>query len=654
MIKLLSFFFLLFTSFSLCASPVPVEHFAKVPEYHDVVISPSGEYLAVQREAEEDKQFVAVVRTKDLKLMSHIPATGGVSPYNPVWINDERLVVQYSQELSSYEQESANGELFSMNFNGKKKRKIIEHQRAVTVGKQSFLNNLHGWARVNHLLPDEEDYVLIEFWEFTRKRSTNVKPKIYKIHATRGKVSLITQAPSYNAYFTFSPKGEVKYSVGIGKEGIKKTNNWVVHKFNGKQWEKLNDLNFDTDSVKIVAVTSNPEEVYVWAEYDDKPDKIYRYNMETGDKKLVFYHPKVDPRSLDIDKETGELIAVHYEPDYPNIHIVDENHVYSKWYPALYQAFNGKGVRITSATNDQSMLVVYVFGANEPGQFHLFNTQTKKLKYLFNSASWIDTKALAEVKPISFKARDGLEIHGYLTKPNNAKGKVPLVVIPHGGPHGPRDFWRYDSEVQFLASRGYAVLQVNFRGSGGYGLGFEESGYLKWGTDIQYDIIDGTKWAANLDSVDGERICIMGASFGGYSALMSPTIESNLYKCAVGFVGIYDLELMWTTANTEKTRIGENFLREIIGEDKEEMKKNSPLHNIDKLKAPVFLVHGKKDWLVDEKHFHVMKKALTEKGHPLETMLVKKEGHGFANEKNRVEYLKRVETFLAKYIGEKI
>ena len=653
MLRLVSVLILAVVAVVVTAEPIPVEHFAKHNEYHNVVISPDGKYLAVQRSAEQDKQLVAVIDAKEMKLLSHIPATTGISPFRPTWVNDTRLVVQFTEEFDSYEQEFANGELLSMEFNGKKQRRIIEHVSAVRAGgSKKPLNNLHGWARIDHLLPDEENHALIKLWEFGHTR-IGKRPKIYKIHTTRGKTKFVAEAPSYDAYFTYSPKGELMYSVGIDKENVKNSNDLVVHKYENKKWTKLENINIsDAETISIVAVTKNPNEVYAWAEYNDKPDKIYRYNMETGDKKLVFYHPKVDPRRLDIDRVTGELIAVHYDADYPNIHLVDQDHLYSRWYPALYNVFNGNKVVITSATKDGSTLVVHVSGANEPGQFHLFDTKTKKLRYLFNAASWVKTDSLTEVKPISYKARDGLEIHGYLTMPKSVDGKAPMVVMPHGGPHGPRDYWRYDREVQFLASRGYAVLQVNFRGSGGYGRGFRLSGYRKWGAEIQYDIVDGTKWAANLDTIDEDRICIIGASFGGYSALMSPTIEPDLYKCAISNVGLTDLNLMWSTADIDDTRLGKNYLMEAIGDNKEELNKFSPLHNIDKLKAPVFLAQGKKDHRVDKKHFEVMKAALEKKGHPHETMLVKKEGHGFASEENRIEYLTRVEAFLNKYIGK--
>jgi dipeptidyl aminopeptidase/acylaminoacyl peptidase len=469
-----------------------------------------------------------------------------------------------------------------------------------------------------------------------------------------GRISIITKAPSTYSYLTFSEKGDPLYSVGLDKSN-KEKNVVVVHQYVDGKWEKLNPKGLDdTEEFRVISETENSSEVYLYARFLNKTDRIYRYNVETGSKTLVFAHAKVDPHDIEIDDKTRRMIAVHFEDGEPNLHIIDENHIHSKWYPNLFQVFQGKRVLITSATEDGSKMIVHVSGANEPGQFHLFDTNTKKLRYLFNAASWVNTEQLSQTQPVSFKARDGLEIHGYLTHPKNAKKSAPLIVMPHGGPHGVRDQWIYNPEVQFLTSRGYGVLQVNFRGSGGYGLGFEKAGYRQWGGKIQQDIIDGTRWALKQEGFDKDKVCIMGGSFGGYSALMSSILEPDLYKCAIGFVGVYDLALMYTTGDIDERKAGLKYLKDVIGEDEKELAQFSPVTRVAELKAPVLLIHGEDDWRADVKHFEVMKKALEKKGHPLETMLVDKEGHGFANEKNRIEYFKRIDKFLAQYLGNQV
>lgn len=224
------------------------------------------------------------------------------------------------------------------------------------------------------------------------------------------------------------------------------------------------------------------------------------------------------------------------------------------------------------------------------------------------------------------------------------------MVFPHGGPAS-RDYWEYNAEAQFLANRGYAVLQVNFTGSTGYGKGFEEAGYRHWGDLIMEDIIDGTQWMIDIGVANKSKVCIMGVSFGGYSALMAPTIEPDLYKCAVSIVGVSDLELMWEEGDINETVFGRNYLMDAIGKDENELKMFSPVNRAHLLKAPVLLMQGGEDERVPEIHYEAMIDTLKKQNHSYETFYRANEGHGFYNEKNRIEYLKAIEKFLAKYIG---
>ena len=586
------------------AEDIPTSAFARPMEFHNAVLSPTGEYIAVQRSAEEGKQLVAIVSTADMGLLGHIPAGHDFSPFNPIWANDERLIVQMSLDLRSEEFQRANGELLAIDFDGDNRQMIVQQASLVSDGRDNDKpqNSLFGFATVAHRLPSEKDHVLIRFSPYERGRGGRI-PVLYKMNINRGSTTRIAEAPTAHASFVFSPDGELRYSVGLDEAALDDgLNEWVTHRYNDGEWAQLDSLDLDAKEVTVLASGSNAE-IYIQTGHLNKPDRVYRYNLESGDKTLVFANPTTDPAAFDFDRNTGELIAVHFDDGYPNLHLVDEEHVYSQWYPALWEAFGGLRVRIISSSDDHRLLLLHVSGDTEPGQYRLFDTQTRDMKYLFNAASWIEPDKMSETQPIEFDARDGLKIHGYLTLPRRGDDPAPLVVMPHGGPYGVRDRWRFDNDVQFLASRGYAVLQVNFRGSSGYGWGFADSADGKWGTDIQYDIIDGTRWAADLDVIDAERICIVGASFGGYSALMAPTIDPDLYQCAVGVAGVYDLELMWSTGDIERMQFGENYLLEAIGRDPETLRANSPLYNIDKLKIPVLLAHGSKDWRVDVKHF---------------------------------------------------
>jgi dipeptidyl aminopeptidase/acylaminoacyl peptidase len=246
-----------------------------------------------------------------------------------------------------------------------------------------------------------------------------------------------------------------------------------------------------------------------------------------------------------------------------------------------------------------------------------------------------------------------LTIDGYLTLPPfKTAQKPPLILIPHGGPYGFRDSWYFDSDVQFLANRGYAVLQVNFRSSSGRGSAFQKAGYRQWGGKIMDDLVDGVKWAAAQGEVDGARMCVYGVSFGGYSALMLASREPELFKCAVGYAGVYDIALMQTEEGVagNSRRIAWN--KRAFGEDKAEWARYSPHLHADSIKAGVLLIHGGKDKTAPKEHAFLMKEALEKAKHPPEWYYVDYEGHGFYDTENQAEVYRRLETFFAKYLGK--
>lgn len=221
-----------------------------------------------------------------------------------------------------------------------------------------------------------------------------------------------------------------------------------------------------------------------------------------------------------------------------------------------------------------------------------------------------------------------------------------MVVNPHGGPHGIRDWWGFDPQNQLLAQNGMAVLQVNFRGSGGYGERFEQAGYQKWGSDIQHDIIDATQYVIDQGVADKERVCIAGGSFGGYSALQSAVLAPDMFKCAVGFAGVYDLELMFDEGDVARTRSGTSYLKDVLGQDKATLKAMSPSENVAKLKANLLLVHGGEDERAPIEQLESLEKALKAHNYPYQKLVMDNEGHGFYNDSHRAKYYDQMLSFL--------
>jgi dipeptidyl aminopeptidase/acylaminoacyl peptidase len=295
----------------------------------------------------------------------------------------------------------------------------------------------------------------------------------------------------------------------------------------------------------------------------------------------------------------------------------------------------------------------------QPGAFYLFDRKARKLEWLADSAPWIDPKKMSRMQPIRYKARDGLEIPGYLAVPReSARKELPMVVVVHGGPWVEGARWYYNPEVQFLASRGYAVLLPNYRGTTRYGWKHFSSSFRQWGLAMQDDITDGVRWAIAQGVADPSRICIYGSSYGGYAALMGLAKTPGLYRCGIDYVGITDLRLFvsGTSSDLAYSPFLRYELKAMIGDpdaDAERLKANSPVELAASIKAPVFLAYGAADRRVIPEHGLRMKAALEAAGAKPLWMNAEGEGHGYRTMENDVKFYDTVEEFLAGNIGAK-
>ena len=317
-------------------------------------------------------------------------------------------------------------------------------------------------------------------------------------------------------------------------------------------------------------------------------------------------------------------------------------------FKGMLSALPGYSLSLTSRSSNGQYWVLYAYNDIDAGTFYLFDKSSGQLTQLLANMNHISIDDFSETQPVTFPATDGTLIHGYLTYPvGKAKDeKVPLVTLVHGGPHGVRDYWGFDRDVQMLAGQGYAVLQVNYRGSGGYGADYQQAGYHQWGDLMQQDIIDGTRWAAEQGNIDKANICIMGASFGGYSALMSASLAPDLFKCAISMAGVYDLNLMYEEGDTPTELWGESFLKRAIGTDQKQLADFSPVNHVQSIGGPVLIAHGKRDRRVPFEHAERLKTALDNAQKPYEWFVRDEETHGFYDENNRAEYYGEVAKFL--------
>jgi len=299
--------------------------------------------------------------------------------------------------------------------------------------------------------------------------------------------------------------------------------------------------------------------------------------------------------------------------------------------------------------------VAYTYSDSAPVNYFYFKSeQLKNGSFILSSRPKLDPKKMASTESMDIPMRDGTIIHAYLTWPNvESSEKLPVVVVPHGGPHGIRDYWGFDWEIQLLASRGYSVLQVNFRGSGGFGEAFEQAGHGQWGALMQDDITDATNWLIEQKIADPKRICIFGASYGGYAALMGVIREPKLYRCAIGTMGVYDLPLMFKEGDIADRESGLVYLRKVLGEDLASLINRSPVHNVNKIEAKLLLIHGKQDKRAPIEHAQNLMSALDKSNKPYQWLEIWNEGHGFSYLNNRNKMYSKVLDFLDQNIGSK-
>ena len=408
--------------------------------------------------------------------------------------------------------------------------------------------------------------------------------------------------------------------------------------------ESVSPLFFDFDNGSVVYASSNIGR--------DKA-AIVKYDLVTGEElEVIFESDEVDVENLSYSRKDKRLSMVSYYTEKNNFVFLNDKaqDIYDK----LSSKLEGYEVRVVSTNKGEDKFLVRTFTDRSRGAYYFYDYNTDELSHIADLSPWINEDDMAEMTPISYKSRDGLTITGYLTLPVGVEPtNLPVVINPHGGPWA-RDYWGFNPEVQLLANRGYAVLQMNFRGSTGYGREFWEASFGQWGQSMQDDITDGTQWLIDQGIADPERIAIYGASYGGYATLMGLTKTPELYACGVDYVGVSNLFSFLNTIPPYWKPFLE-MMHEMMGnpEGNEEMyTENSPALNTDKIVRPLFVVQGANDPRVNIDESDQIVKALRDRGVDVPYMVKYNEGHGFQNEENRFEFYKAMTGFLAMYLKD--
>lgn len=627
------------------AARLPVDHFSKGNEYSHVTISPDGNYIAAIKK-HEGKNSLIIVDTSKFKVSHAVAFPGNAQVGEYHWVNNERIVLAKEYLRGWQDTPIYYGELFAINVDGSRQKYIIgyhgEQQTGTRLKKQT---PVQGTSYLLDPLIHNKNKVLVVTYPWTA--SNEPTPVVYEVDVYRGLRDVVTRSPMPMGDFLTDHDGNVRVAVS-SEDSLNATIH--VRDAEGGNWSKLNLNGVNLTDISLKAFDKSGASVYATASSNGEAEGLIKINLENNKVTKIFQDKHVSPKHIWIDEVSKELFAIETEADYPSYSFVDNDSDKAQRLKDMLGALPGSQVQLISSTQAGDKSIIYASSDVNPGQYYLYNAKGNALRILFSTRKWIDQDDMAQTIPLRFKSRDGLQILAYLTVPKGkAEKDLPLVVMPHGGPIA-RDYWGYDPEVQMLANRGIAVLRVNFRGSDGFGTNFQEAGYRQWGKKVQYDIIDGVKLLISDGTVNKDSICIMGASFGAYSALQSAILEPDLFQCTIGLMGIYDLPLMYEEGDIQARRTGVNYLKTVIGEDEAELQAFSPVYNIDKLKAPVLIVHGGEDERAPIEQAESLEEALKKAKHPFEIEILDDEGHGFYKEEHRTLYYKKVLAFLNEHL----
>jgi len=602
-----------------------VEDFFKNPTETGYQLSPDGKYLSFL--APYKKRMNIFVKKIGSKKTTQITFEKDRNVGGYFWANKKRLV--YVKDSGGDE----NFKLFAVNRNGKKVKDLTPFDKI----RIELIDRLE----------DHKEELIIGM-----NKNNPMLFEPYRINIKTGESQQIAQntnpAEPITQWIT-DHKGKLRMAIQM-VDGINKR---VLYRASEKKpFKEILTTNFKVQFQPLFFDFDNGSVVFVSSNVGRDKSVIVRYDMKA--KKEVglplFEHSEVDVSQLIYSKKRKVITAAVYTTWKRQFQFFDKERAALQ--ERLENELKGQEVVITSSSKDETKYMIRTYSDRSLGAYYFYDKEKDALQQIVEVSPWLEEEEMARMKAIKFEARDGFTIHGYLTMPNKiSKLPLPTVVLPHGGPWH-RDEWGYHPEVQLLANRGYVVLQVNFRGSTGYGRKFWESSFKQWGQNMQHDITDGVEWLINRGLTDPEKIAIYGGSYGGYATLAGITFTPDLYTCAIDYVGVSNLFTFMNTIPPYWKPYLET-LYEMVGhpeEDKKRLAANSPALHTDKIKVPLFVVQGANDPRVNIDEADQIVQSLRARGIEVPYMVKYNEGHGFQNEENKFEFYKAMTGFLYTHL----
>ncbi len=624
-------FSLLLSSSALYAEKFPVEYFASLPDVDQVKVSPSGRYISYLVRVQQDGVEGVALSYLDLQSGKSEDITFASNKRFVVrrvlWANDKELLVSAVFPSNRRGIETKETRLLVFDIKTKKGRNALPKRFLRDFSYVPLVQD-----NIIDLMPEDENNFLLE-----------IGGLVYRVSLKKNKVYLVQDEKKYVRDWMTDRQHNVRLGIHRREKKFK-----IIHRPKGEnEWSTLWEFDaFSADSIWPMGFDDDSNLLYVRALHEGRA-AVFLVDLSdpTLKKQLVYAHPRYDVDGYLIYSQVSKKVVG-----------ITSNSNYLFWdedYKALYGGINAalknRDNFFSSFSADENTYVAFSTSDIDSGTYYVGNRANKSLQVFSGRYNNLPPEKMSPKKYITYKARDGLDISAFVSLPIDRKESeaLPTVVFPHGGPIS-YDGRGFDYWTQFFVSRGYAVIQMNFRGSSGYGHDFMKAGLKNWGLQMQDDVEDGARWMVENGYSDPNKICIVGASYGGYAALMGAIKSPEIYKCAVSFAGVTDIaHLVKSSRNYSNYEI----VKEQIGKDLSELRKRSPLHSAEKINVPALLIHGSKDRVVEVEHGRKMNKALKKHGKDVQYIELKDGNHYLSNSENRLATFKAMDKFLQTHLN---
>lgn len=606
--------------------PIPLEDFFRNSERTGYQLSPDARHISYLAPWHDRLNlFVRPIDRPDAEAV-RLTAETERSLAGYMWADNERLI--FSKDTAGDE----NYQLYGVRLNGSDLRAYTAFEGV----RSGIIDDLE----------EQPDFILI----CMNRRNPEVFDP-YRLNLATGELTLLAENPgNYQGWMT-DHDGKLRAAVAI-VDGV---NTQLLYRDTEEEpFRPVLTTNFK-DVVSFMEFTPDNHEVYAATNLGRDKTVLVRMNPATCEELEVLYEDdRYDVESISYSRKRKKLLSVyctgHKEPVR---HYFDEEERQLR--KRIGEHFPGRRFGMADSDKAEEHYLVYVGGDRTRGAYWLYDATTDQATHMADLAPWLDEAEMNEMLPVDYTTRDGLHIEAYLTLPDGLSldeaRNLPVVVNPHGGPWA-RDTWGFSSEVQFLANRGYAVFQMNYRGSTGYGRRFLEASYKQWGLRMQDDITDGVKWLIGQGIADPARIAIYGGSYGGYATLAGLCFTPELYACGIDYVGVSNLFTFMQTIPPYWRPMLE-MMYEQVGNpetDREQLAATSPALHAENIRVPLLIAQGANDPRVNKAESDQMVEALRQRGITVEYMVKDNEGHGFHNQENRFDFYRAVEKFLQAHL----